>query len=562
MFRLAIILVLLPCILSGQDKLRHPLLITEFLPDPQPVIGLPAHEFIELTNFSEHSIDLLGWRIADQSSETSIKKSFLLEPGESVIICQTAAAPYYEFFGKTLGISGLPSINNESDQLILRDPEGRIIHALQYDISWFGNKIKAEGGWSLELVDPANSCQGLESWKPSTNSSGGTPGRKNAVYNANPDKGRPFLNGVFVQGRRELQFYFNEGLDSSSIEMLDFRLDGKPVPGLRYSLEPPFFSKLIIFIPEDLAAGKFYRFSLSGLKDCAGNAIFPESDGTLGLPEAPIAGEIIINEILFHPRPGGADYIELFHQGKTAVDLSRIFISNGQQFRSLANEPKLLFPGAYLAITTNSRNVRDNYPVKFDGSLVELSTLPGFPDKSGKVFVLDDQENILDQLIYDEKWHSPLVKNPEGVALERIDQKGASQNPGNWNSASSAAGFGTPGYRNSHYVDGSLSSGSLTVQPPVFSPDGDGFEDIVRISYKMETSSTYGEIAIYDSRGIFTHQLYMHGMLGLEGSRYWNGFLSSGNPAKPGLYIVILKAFDANGKTRKVIKPLVLTGKK
>ena len=50
------------------------------------------------------------------------------------------------------------------------------MHALQYDKTWFDNDIKASGGWSLEMKDPANPCTGNGNWAASISPDGWHPG--------------------------------------------------------------------------------------------------------------------------------------------------------------------------------------------------------------------------------------------------------------------------------------------------------------------------------------------------------------------------------------------------
>ncbi len=64
---------------------------------------------------------------------------------------------------------------------------------------------------------------------------------------------------------------------------------------------------------------------------------------------------------------------------------------------------------------------------------------------------LNAQGNIIDELVYNEKWHFKLIDNDEGVALERIDYNAPTQQQDNWHSAASSVGYGTPTYKNSQY---------------------------------------------------------------------------------------------------------------
>ena len=66
---------------------RHSLLITEIFAESVLSVGLPGTEFIELTNVSDSTINLLNWKIGDGSSIVRITTSFLLKPDSMAIIC-------------------------------------------------------------------------------------------------------------------------------------------------------------------------------------------------------------------------------------------------------------------------------------------------------------------------------------------------------------------------------------------------------------------------------------------------------------------------------------------
>ncbi len=58
---------------------------------------------------------------------------------------------------------------------------------------------------------------------------------------------------------------------------------------------------------------------------------------------------------------------------------------------------------------------------------------------------LTDRSGALsDHFAYREQMHFDLLKDKEGVSLERLSPDGASDDPRNWHSAASAVGYATP----------------------------------------------------------------------------------------------------------------------
>ena len=47
----------------------------------------------------------------------------------------------------------------------LRDNSGRIINHLQYDLTFYHDANKENGGWSMEMIDALNPCGGAANWQ-------------------------------------------------------------------------------------------------------------------------------------------------------------------------------------------------------------------------------------------------------------------------------------------------------------------------------------------------------------------------------------------------------------
>jgi hypothetical protein len=104
--------------------------------------------------------------------------------------------------------------------------------------------------------------------------------------------------------------------------------------------------------------------------------------------------------------------------------------------------------------------------------------LPVFNDDAG-IAVLISSGKQIDQLSYNEKMHFALVKNKEGVSLERSKLHKPTSEAGNLRSATSASGGATPGYQNSQQSDVVETNEDKTNDVPVVPRDirslGNGF---------------------------------------------------------------------------------------
>ncbi|MBM3159873.1 MAG: hypothetical protein FJZ66_00945, partial [Bacteroidetes bacterium] len=136
--------------------------------------------------------------------------------------------------------------------------------------------------------------------------------------------------------------------------------------------------------------------------------------------------------------------------------------------------------------------------------------------------------------------------NTDGVSLERIDPKGESSSSFNWHSAAEDIGFATPGRVNSQFLS-AISNGTLTLTNDVFSPDNDGFEDILQISYEMNEAGLLGKASIFDDRGRMVRTLYSNELLGYKGTFTWDGLTDKQVKASIGVYVILFEAFSTKG---------------
>jgi hypothetical protein len=194
-------------------------------------------------------------------------------------------------------------------------------------------------------------------------------------------------------------------------------------------------------------------------------------------------------------------------------------------------------------------------------AVITLSSLPSYPDDEGDVILLNGQGNIVDEIKYSDDWHFKLIDDPQGVALERIDPAGPSQDAANWHSAASTAGYGTPTYRNSQYKQTQAIDATIEIVPKIFSPDNDGHDDVAIIQYKVPGTGYVANITIYDAQGRPVRYLVKNGTLGTTGQWNWNGLDEKGNKLAIGTYIIYTEIFNLQGKKEHFKNTVVLARK-
>jgi hypothetical protein len=550
----ACLLCLFPVGSLSQPANRFDIIIDEIFPDPSPVIGLPISEFIELRNNSSTPFSLRNWKLSDGSSNATINNDFILEAGAYIIICPNAAVSEYSRFGKAIGVTGFPSLNNDRDVLILSSPEGKIIHAVEYSVDWYQNDIKRDGGWSIEMIDLHNPCNGINNWKASVDASGGTPGRPNSVDDINADELLPALVRTYTIDSSTIVAVFDGPLDSNSAAAhSNYNLTGIGQPAI-VSVLPPLYNEVLLQFPISLSSNTIYQLSVSNINDCAGNPIGSINKAAAGLPVSSTYFDIVINEILFNPPPGGYDYIELYNRSRKVIDLQHLYIGNKNavgnavNIKQLSDKPLLLFPGDYCVITENVDWLRSHYPLKDRPTYIQLSSLTSMPDDKEHLAIINMQGELIDHLQYDKQWHFALIDNDEGVSLERINYNDSTQNNNNWTSAASTAGFGTPGYQNSQFRADLVPQGMVTVFPKLFSPGNAGF---TTINCRLTEPGYIVNIMIYDDKGRMVRSLVRNTTMALSANFNWNGLNDQQKQLPQGQYIILTDVFNLEGKTKK-----------
>ncbi|MFI5172839.1 MAG: Ig-like domain-containing protein, partial [Chitinophagales bacterium] len=270
---------------SFYTVLQYDVLITEIYADIEPSNGLPAGEYFELYNAAPVAIDLAGFIAMDETTESDAFPSYFLAVGEYVIVCDENVVDLFSAYPNVLAAAAFPAFNNDGDDLKLIGPNGNILHQVNYTLDWYNNAIKESGGWSLEMIDPSNPCQGAENWTASENPVGGTPGTINSVFAPNPDDIAPALLYAYPVGPDSVISFFDEALDLDNIEAGDFNFSGGIGSPLSLIIDVNFPDRIGMVLATALSPGIGYTLTVENVSDCSGNIINLFNTALLGLPE-------------------------------------------------------------------------------------------------------------------------------------------------------------------------------------------------------------------------------------------------------------------------------------
>ncbi|MCX6270660.1 MAG: lamin tail domain-containing protein [Bacteroidetes bacterium] len=562
--------------LSGPSQLpflyyrpkAYDIVFNEIMADPEPQVGLPPVEYLELFNRTAYPIDISGWKLRIGSATKTVASCSL--PGHSyLILADSNARIFFQAYGAFTGFPTF-SLSNEGTTLTLENCEGHVISSVTYGSDWYRDPLKENGGWSLEQIDPANPCGGKQNWKASTAGRGGTPGSENAVSAANPDGSLPLPSRISVNDPQIITLTFAEPLDSSCIKGPSaFRIDPDGQQPVSIQKSSPDYDELEITLAEPMEKGLRYSLVfLDTLTDCAGNQLAGGFSLPFGLPELPGKEDVVINEILFAPADNGAEFVELFNISGKILDLRDLLIaeldtsalSMGNRY-NVSAKGCLFFPGDYVALTTDPDLVRQQYFTSNPAGILEMHPFPSLNNEGGCISLVSTTDLVLDTAVFSVNMQFPLLTTTEGVSLERIDAAKTGTACSNWHSASSASGYATPAMKNSQCIDAFVRDSDISLDPPVFSPDNDGYQDILTISYRLEKPGYVANIRLFNATGQPVKMLTSKEILGTCGSFFWDGLDDQGKKLPMGIYIAFFQFFNLDGKVNNIKKITVLGGK-
>ncbi len=263
---------------------------------------------------------------------------------------------------------------------------------------------------------------------------------------------------------------------------------------------------------------------------------------------------VVINEIMFDPRTvdgvDGAEYVELLNSDSTAISVGgwSIHDATGRERGRIPTTTPMLSPGGLIVVASDSTILRDFPELAGAPNLVVLGLSSLSLNNSGDDVVLfDESGSTIDSVAYDAHWHWSELTRTDGVSLERLSASASSCDARTWSSCVDRTG-GTPGRQNSRSVPPSTTGARLGTSSETVSPDGDGFEDFMRISWTLPVTRARIVLDVLDPTGAQMVRIASNEPTAAHGELIWDGTDRHGLPLPFGPYVLRLEAFDSQGR--------------
>ncbi|MFZ4621834.1 MAG: lamin tail domain-containing protein [Bacteroidota bacterium] len=540
----------------------YTVVITEILYAPSG----DTPEWIEGYNRTSIAVNVSDWKISDNgTTKAMLTGGMMMVPPGSYFVVTTDTALFHTSYQADVQLfqAAFSSLNNTTpDAVVLYDERGGRMDSIYYRPTWGGLN-----GSSLQRFDNESSTADSSNWRSAQPS----PGRENIIARKEFDAetGRVVCtrnsDGITIQtvvrnvGRKTIdgaavRIYRNEQMKNSIQH--DEVLYEQTLPSL-----VPFDSCAVSFLWKTLLHGKQQvTVVCSSAYDDR-----PENDtgrGTIALEFS--EHTLVINEIMYEPLAGNAEFVELLNRSADTVDVSEWKLldqpgsTGSRAVMQISDSCFLIPPNGFVTIASDSAFF-DQFPEVDRSRILFRNSLS--LSNSGEDLVLRDLTGTqMDSVRYSPQWHLPNAVST-GRSLERINPILSSNDGRNWSTSTVHRGA-TPQLTNSIYTSAVSVHSSLLLSPNPFSPDNDGIEDFLSINYTLPSVSSMIRIRIFDVTGRLIRHLVKNEPSSSTGTIIWNGMDDDGHTVRIGMYIILLEALDNFGGTPRTVKDVAVVARK
>ncbi len=533
----------------------------------------PNKEWFEIYNTGNTSVNLQNWKWRDAAQSNPIRtittQAISIGAYSFAIICEDSAnirQVFPNISGLIIQSIGWNALNNSgSENLILYNSANQTIDSLTYTNSWGGGS-----NISLERIDALSQTNNQSNWGSSQSPAGATPNLQNSIslkdyelilksFNITPSSPQIGENVTFeLQISNPARFaatnfsvnIYND-INFNGIPSVNELIKSETIPNLNSKDSLKYTSTFTI--PQSDSLQFVGKIIFAPDQDTSNNTV---------IKKIYTGSRIVINEIMYDPLTGNAEWVEIYNPGSKNVNISGWKFAESTNIINLSDSTfQVLLPGAYIVISDDT-TIFNRFPYlrTYDPSNKLIIKSLSLSNDGELVKIVDASNNTIEEVTYSPKWHSPNIPDEKGYSLERINPN-LPGNSGNWSSCADPLG-GTPMKRNSIYTTIPLSTGKITVSPNPFSPDGDGFEDFTIIKYSLPYKASQVRMKVFDVKGRLVRTLLNNLYSGSEGEIIFNGLNDDGEKLRIGIYILFIETVDDKGGTFETIKSTVVVATK
>jgi hypothetical protein len=510
-------------------------------------------EFLEFVNIGSREIDLRGWRYRDRSGAEGWANTQAIVQPDSFFVWTSDAFQLSDWAppsANVIELSAWPSLNNSSDSIIILDPLGKRMLAHGY-----ASPPEAETGRSLERSALWRAQENESSWSICQAPAGITPGMKNSTILPPHNLALPQLTIIdsilWVDEAFPIRvFVVNPGVDYVEEAILQAKLfqNGFLIGDWSSTLLDIGAGDTLMTEMELLSANSGWitleiTILLDGDETAHDNTIIQH------IYISKTVADLILNEVMPLPVMDQNEWVEIYNRSDKALDLMGWRLADKSGTSVSLSDSSLLLEENHFLVFGSEDYVNPGLHVE---KYKPIQHFPTLNNTEEQLTLYDPQGIPMDGMFYNS--NTELVT---GRSLERIRSHISGDETGNWGICI-ADGGSTPGEENSLYLDALGSHLDVELTPNPFSPDGDGQNDQLMISYELPFEHGLMSIMVFDMAGRQIAWPVQIKPVSHRGQAWWDGEANYGGKAVTGLYIMKLLFDDQAGKVWTCLKKVYL----
>lgn len=277
------------------------------------------------------------------------------------------------------------------------------------------------------------------------------------------------------------------------------------------------------------------------------------NDSPLLTDDTDFTADILISEVLVNPKKDGAEFIELYNCSDKVIDLARYTIASTNSKgitgtpRTISASTLYIYPGTYKLLSKNPPAVVAHYPATESIETISVEDFPQLTNSEGAVLLLKGEE-IIDSLHYMEKMHDALIRNLQGVSLERVNFKRATNSPENFISASATTGYASPGYQNSQRDNSQAKGPVVQLSKRMLHITKN---ETISVQFNLPVGGKMTNITVFSSAGAKVRELVQNHRLGTLDQISWDGQAADRRKLPAGSYYIHIELYDSSGSLQQ-----------
>jgi hypothetical protein len=498
--------------------------ITELMSDPEPSVGLPNTEYIEIYHTGSETISLHLWQVYDNVG-SHVLPDINITPQEVIILAPIGKCSL--FTTKCIEWNNFPTLNNDEDFLTIYSSQQLLIDSIHYTTPT--SDYRSNGGypWIRKNIPIACSQSSLLEYPEILQDA--VPGSINVLA----------VEPEYLQSVQLLN-------DSTALLQFNYYVQ----LGVPFSISDYQYHH-IVPLSEKIPPGSALRIPVNFTTSCSMNDVHSISLSFIH-PRPPLKGDIYFTEVLPDAEAYASEFIEVFNVSPSYISTTytRVELSSGSTIKEFVLPSLILSPGEIMAFCPDTLKLQRTH--LHHGKLIEVKNWQSIDDRTCTLRLLYNSTS-LDSVVISPTLHSVFQSDTEGWSLEKIDIRLPVFSRSNWITAPEK---GSPGLAN-HFQPTTENKQDIYCSPCHLQTN-QPTDNYIAIHLPEVVSGSRVSISVHTLSGITVHYLASNEPAYSNQVFLWKGEgLESGTPLAA-WYVAQVQLWEANGD-KKLFRMLIST---